>query len=584
MTNGRHEYPALISPLLIRELRIFLRSRKSFLCLFIFLAALLVVVGQNWMAFVDYWRPGRDIAAGARLLFYYLARGHLLMIMFLMPILIAPSIVEEREKMTLDLLLSSPISVLHLVLAKLIAPLLYVILLLTASIPVLALCFLGGGLGFDDVFRTYLLLLCTTGLFACLGLFCSTLRPRVYEVYLIAVALTVTWALLLPYHGSVWFFISEVSWKDDPTINHYFQYLSPFFTLNQLLGGPGTFRRREFALLVFILLSAGASVVLLALTMRMVRLISVGAGFGSRGEEGDRGPESEAFIPRERDYAITFQATSEEGNPGLVLERRVQWFARLPVLVRLFYGALMISVMTLPLASYNGSWLFLSLPFISAAFFTLPLAATSISSDHERETLGLLRTTLLSARQIVQAKFTTSLQYSFVIALALYLPGMTIQLICGYLGYEVDLATNQTDTLAMVSYPFLLFVSLVLYTAWGLFCSAYFRYSNRSLVISAVVILSTLIAPFLIPRINITMYSALSYLLTFGFMFLSPLAGISTLFPEGSIKYLGRSMIENHPRIEVSYHFTLMQCLFFAALTVFLIRKTIETLENQDEK
>ncbi|HOL95232.1 MAG TPA: ABC transporter permease [bacterium] len=583
MTEPRHESPAWLSPLMIREMRVFLRSRKAFLYLFFFLAVLVVVTGQNWRAFADFWRPGRDIAAGARLFFYYLARGHLFLITFLMPILIAPSIVEEREKKTLDMLLSSPISVLHLVLAKLISPLVFVILLLTSSIPVLALCFLGGGLGFGEVFHVYVLFLATAGLYACLGLFCSTLRPRVYEVYLIAVALTVFWALLLPFHGSVWYFISQVSWKDDLSINHSFQYLSPFFALDQLLTGRGTLWSRELTLGIFLLQAVGFSVLLVALTTRMVRQISAGAGFGARGEKTEE-KEGMRPIPRERDYAITFHATSEEGNPGLVLERRVQWFARLPVLVRLFYIALMISVMTLPLASYNGSWLFLSLPFISAAFFTLPLAATSISSDHERETLGLLRTTLLSAGQIVRAKFITSLQYSFVIALALYLPGMTIQLICGSLGYEVDLVTNRADTLAMVSYPFLLFVSLVMYTAWGLFCSAYFRYTNRALVVSGVVILGTLIAPFLIPRLNLSMFSASSYLLTYGFMFVSPLAGISTLFPEGSIKYLGRSMIENHARIEVSYHFTLVQCLFFAAVTFLLIRKTIETLENQDEK
>ena len=85
----------------------------------------------------------------------------------------------------------------------------------------------------------------------------------------------------------------------------------------------------------------------------------------------------------ERDYDLQFAALSESGNPGLMLEQRVQWFARFSVLVRLFYSALMISILTLPLVSYDGSWLFLSLPFIVAAFllsWLLPASAPTVNA------------------------------------------------------------------------------------------------------------------------------------------------------------------------------------------------------------
>lgn len=547
----------------------------------LFLGGLLLVVQLNWSTFTSHWRENQEIeiAWGARNFFYSLANGHLLLILFIMPFLLAPAIVEEREKKTLDLLVSSPISIFHLVFAKLISPLLYIFLLMTGALPVLALCYLGGGLGLADIAYTYLLFLATAVLYSCLGLFCSTLRPRVYEVHLLAVGMTFMFCLAIPFHGSIWNYISLVNWKEGEAINHGFQLFSPFYILRRIIFVSSRIDRGAL-LFVFVTLALVVSGVLLLITIVMVRRIASGAAIPIPEPEED--DEEDLLKSRRRDYEISFNRTTLNGNPGLILERRVQWFARLPVLLRLFYSALMISVLTLPLASYQGSWLFLSLPFVSAAFLTLPLAATSISSDYERETINLLRTSLLSTRQIVYAKFATCLQYSFLIALALYLPGMLVQVSCSLLGYEVDLVTGFTDMFAIVFYPVTLFFSLVLYTAWGIFCSAFFLHSNRALVASGVAILLTLSAPFLIPQIGFFALSAVSYFVTFLLMFFSPLAGITTLFPAGSIKYLDRSLFTLHGQDEISYYFSIAQCLFFCALTYFLLNRAEQVLENQD--
>ena len=567
------------SPLLIREIRIFLRSNKAFLCLFMFLGALVLTVMMNWSPFVEHWRPGRDIAQGARIFFHSLACGHLSLIILLMPFLLAPSIVEEREKNTLDLLISSPISIAHLVLAKLFSPLLFVFLLLTAALPILALCFLGGGLGMIDVLNAYLVMLATSVVYSCLGLLCSTLRSRVYEVYLIAVLMTVVLCLVIPFHGSLWRYITIVKWVEGESINHGLEFLSPFFIIRNMIYTPAGITRGTY-LFIYMFSTMALSGMMLITSFAFVRRIASGAT--SNYDSDDEEDEDDIIKAYARDYYIYFDETSQEGNPGLVLERRVQWFSRLPVLMRLFYTSLMLSIITLPLASYQGSWIFLSLPFISAAFFTLPLAATSISSDYERETLSLLRTSLLSTKQIVYAKFISSLQYSFIIALALYFPGMAFQLFFSFIGYEVDLVTNFADTMAMIFYPVALFFSLLMYNAWGLCCSSYFRHSNKSLIFSGIIILSTLCAPFLIPQLDYFALSSVSYFLTFLLMFLSPLAGIITLYPPGTIKYLERSLFEIRNLSDISYAFPLFQCFFFLIITYFLLKKTIYLLDNND--
>ena len=593
MALARSLFRIWISPILWRELRSFLRSTKSFVFFFLFLVGVNYLVSQNWGAFASAWAPDGDIPQGARALFYTLAKGHLFFITIVTPLLMAPVIVEERERSTLDTLLSSPISVSHFVFSKLLSPLIYLFILLISGIPILSLCFLGGGLSFYEVSRTYLILFTATFTMGCLGLFCSTLRKRVYEVYLIAVIATFFSSFLIPYHGSAWHYFSTLKWTDFGLQDHGFQYISPFFTLREefypsaalkngvsILYDPselirsGTLKPMGLPMVLkhYIMLSFVLCIVLLWATTRRVRSIVLGVTeeWGRSLEEED---DSQIY---DRDYDISFNKTSEEGNPGLVLERRVQWFARLPVVMRLFYTALITSVLTLPLASYEGSWLFFSLPFLIASLFTLPLAATSISADRDRGLLDLVRTSLLSSDQIVRAKFMTNLQYNFFIALALYLPGMLLQLTCGLLGYEVDLVSNVRDTFAILFYPFILLCALLVYTAFGLYCSACFRQTNRALIVSSLVIFVTIIAPFLFSTTNSPP--------GFGILLLaliSPLAGVTSLFPSEQVNILGRNLLPFQEGIG-PYFFVALQCGVCLYLTQLLIARAANRLADQD--
>lgn len=603
------------SPILWGELTRFLRSKKSFLTLLLFLCGLLFIVYQNWGAFTSHWAPDQNQALGGREFFLSLSFGHLLIITLVTPFLLAPAISEERENDTLEMLFSSPISVRHILVAKMFSPLIFMFLLLFSAIPVLSLCFLSGGLDMGEVARTYIIMLTATLTYGSLGIFCSTLRSRVYEVYLISAGLLLFFSFVIPYHGSIWKYMDSFRWYDTSDYNHGFQVISPFFALrNELNPLPenqgqlsiipdfirlirtgemhffsytlGTYIITSFLIITGFLWGASTqirrlargveltpeqkqqinlifkivitllilslfglwfrilmtleftqAVIFVMSTLGLAFLVYISASMFGILSGGDEPHE------HERDEDFSFDVTTEEGNPGMMLEQRVQWFARMTTLIRLCYLSLMISIFTLPLASYSGSWLFLALPFVSAAMFTLPLSATSISSDRERGLLDLLRTTMLSSQQIIQAKFWTNLQYSLFIALALYLPGMSLQLICGSLGYEVDMFTNSFSMVAILAYPVVLFFSMLLYTAFGLFCSAYTGRTNRALILSGSVILLTLVVPFLVPVPNLMPNSIFAYFGSLGFALLSPLVGVASLYPKDSISIAGRSMI-----------------------------------------
>ncbi|MDP8245812.1 MAG: ABC transporter permease subunit [Candidatus Hinthialibacter antarcticus] len=596
------------SALLIREIRIFLRSKKAFGALLLFQSALLLIVYQNWAGFAAQFQPGGNTIFASRSLFAAITEGHLYFLTIITPLLMAPAIAAEQEQSTLTLLLSSPISNAQLVIAKWLTPILFLILLLTASIPFLSIPFLGEGLSASEVVVAYIILLSTTLMFGSLGLFCSTLRSRVYEVYLITVIMTLAVGFVLPYHSALWHYIQTLNWRSAASSVWGFENFSPFhafhsemypsadpksfisFTLS-LFGGGAV--RVTWSLILFVTASVSLTVMFLYLAMWRMRYIVYGegsvvlSGSGQLFEDEPRSRKDEIdsdHKPVRSDEDELIDEDALDLDAGLYLERRVQWFARWPVLFRLTYISLMLSALTLPLASYKGSGLFLSLPFIVAAFFTLPLAATSISSDRERGTLDLLLTSLISTKKLIKAKFVANMQYSSMIALALFVPGMLIQMIFGLLlKYNVDLILQWSDLPAYLFYLVMLGAALMMYTALGLFCSAYFSRTNQSMLTAGVLIFVTLVLPFMIPAQTLTtISSAFGYLVVIGLLFLSPLSGISLLFPEGRVSLLTNTTASLRLSGDLSFYFAVFQCVVCVGVAIYLLRKAQAALDRRD--
>jgi ABC-type transport system involved in multi-copper enzyme maturation permease subunit len=101
-----------------------------------------------------------------------------IVVLVLAPASTAGAISLEREKQTLDLLSTTPISSLAIVLGKLLSALSWILLLLLASIPVTALVFTFGGVGPDNMAKGYLVLLVSAVFYGSLGLFVSALVKR----------------------------------------------------------------------------------------------------------------------------------------------------------------------------------------------------------------------------------------------------------------------------------------------------------------------------------------------------------------------------------------------------------------------
>ncbi len=176
----------------VKELRGRMRGRRAFVILTIYLVLL---AGFAWMVELimeqslssGFGSAGTASASIGQGVFASLLMLETLQVAFLAPASTAGSISQEREKQTLELLVVTPISSLAMVIGKLFSALIYVWLLIAASIPLTAIVFVYGGVAPDDVLRGYVVLIVTALGFGALGLLASSLVKRTQAAIAISV-------------------------------------------------------------------------------------------------------------------------------------------------------------------------------------------------------------------------------------------------------------------------------------------------------------------------------------------------------------------------------------------------------------
>jgi ABC-type transport system involved in multi-copper enzyme maturation permease subunit len=102
----------------------------------------------------------------------------LILVCFIAPAFTAGQISMEREKQTLDLLISTPLRPGAIVVGKLLAALAFVGLMIVAAVPISAIVLMYGGASIDDIVRQQVVLLATALGFGAVGLFFSALLKR----------------------------------------------------------------------------------------------------------------------------------------------------------------------------------------------------------------------------------------------------------------------------------------------------------------------------------------------------------------------------------------------------------------------
>jgi len=178
----------------VKELRGRMRGRRAFVVLTVYLT---LIAGVAWMIESIAERSmansfGGSTNASAQIgqgIFAALLILEMVIVIVLAPSFTAGAISLEREKQTIDLLITTPISSLAIVLGKLFSALVYLFLVIVASVPLTALVFVYGGAGPEDLVKGYVVLLVTAFGLGSVGVFCSSLARRTQPATVITYAL-----------------------------------------------------------------------------------------------------------------------------------------------------------------------------------------------------------------------------------------------------------------------------------------------------------------------------------------------------------------------------------------------------------
>ncbi len=217
--------------ILFKELRARARSPRTVLLLTFYLVLLAGLSFLYFRALADQpLRGGAQAAATGRAIFTAIVTVELLLVCFLTPSFTAGLVAGERERQTLDLLITTPIASYAIVFGKLFAALAVITLLIVTAVPVQSVAFMLGGVDPLQIVTASLLLLITALAFGALGLLSSAVMRTSLAATVLAYALVL--ALVL---GAG--FLRDLT-ADTPVARYtgVLAYIDPFSAVGSALG------------------------------------------------------------------------------------------------------------------------------------------------------------------------------------------------------------------------------------------------------------------------------------------------------------------------------------------------------------
>lgn len=179
-----------INPVLNKEIKLRFRSFKSFLGVFFYLFSLGgIAIGfiliNTVFSHSAMFRPEQS-----RTMFMVLSFVQMGLILFMTPGLTSGVISGERERQTLNILLTTPQSSTSIVLSKLVSSIAYLLLMIVSSLPLYSIVFLFGGVSPSLLLTTFCLYFITMLTIGSIGILFSTLIRKTIIATIITYGIT----------------------------------------------------------------------------------------------------------------------------------------------------------------------------------------------------------------------------------------------------------------------------------------------------------------------------------------------------------------------------------------------------------
>ena len=166
----------LDNPVLTKEFRCRMRGDRAYWVLLAYVLLLSLIVGLVYAFSASAMGENQGGDAAQRLgktLYQCVFIGQSLLVMLITPALTAGALSLEREQRTYEMLIASPIRAAEVVRGKLTAAVAFVILLLTASLPLASISFLVGGVSPSSVLTSYVAIALSALVYGAIGMFWS---------------------------------------------------------------------------------------------------------------------------------------------------------------------------------------------------------------------------------------------------------------------------------------------------------------------------------------------------------------------------------------------------------------------------
>ena len=421
-------------PVIQREFVGMLRTRRSYVVLIGLAVAMSTLVIARWPS------DGLVDLSGQQSLqtFRVISFGLVAAVSLLVPVFPATSIVQEKRRNTLGLLLNSSLRPTDIFLGKLVATLGFVALLLLVTLPAVSACHALGGLSFNDnILWLYIVLVMASLEYAAWALLVSSLATTTDG----AMRATFGGVLLLTILSLIPHYFLEGSEGTLASFATHFRTVSPIPSILQLAGqsDPGSIglltqvdHVTDFLVSSFVIFCLCS-----ALTIRQLAspLLDRSRSAGTMTNDQPTGIK----VLRRLFYLVDPQRRSAGipsfVNPILVKEFQCRQFGRSHWLIRLIAGCGLISL-TLAYATTLGSseWgvekigaIIITMQVGLIAVFAPGISAGLISSERENGGWDQLGATPLSAGAIVRGKLL-SVAWTLILLLMATLPGYGVMI------------------------------------------------------------------------------------------------------------------------------------------------------------
>ncbi|MFJ6210674.1 ABC transporter permease [Lysinibacillus sp. NPDC092081] len=166
------------NPVFVKELKLRFRSFKSFSGLMFYLAVLCIFIAGFLLLTTGFTGKGFFRPDTSFMMFTVLTILQMALVLFITPSLTAGAISSEREKQTLNILLTTTQSSTQIIIGKLLSSVAFLVLMLIAGLPLYSLVFLFGGVSPSQLISIFLFYLLTVVAIGSIGVMFSTITKR----------------------------------------------------------------------------------------------------------------------------------------------------------------------------------------------------------------------------------------------------------------------------------------------------------------------------------------------------------------------------------------------------------------------